>query len=54
MPWIALSYEHGDLELEITLEATRKALTVYRKALEDGANNYLIGPAIKPVFRKNN
>lgn len=54
MPWIALSYEHGDLELEITLEATRKALKVYRQALEDGTKKHLRGPAIKPVFRKSN
>jgi glutamate-1-semialdehyde 2,1-aminomutase len=54
MPWIALSYEHGDLELEITLEATRKALSVYRDALQGGVDRFLKGKAIKPVFRKHN
>ncbi len=54
MPWIAISYAHGDRELEITLEATRKALAVYKKALEEGVEKYLVGPAIKPVFRKYN
>jgi len=54
MPWIALCLEHGDLELELTLEATRKALAVYRKALEDGIGRHLRGKAIRPVFRKHN
>lgn len=54
MPWIALSLSHGELELEKTLEATRKALTVYKMALNDGVEKHLIGRAIKPVFRKYN
>jgi glutamate-1-semialdehyde 2,1-aminomutase len=54
MPWIALSFAHGDKELEITLEATRSALTIYKNALEKGVNNFLVGKAIKPVFRKFN
>lgn len=54
MPWIALSYAHGEKELEITFKAVRTALEVYKKALEEGVEKYLIGPAIKPVFRKHN
>lgn len=54
MPWIALSYAHGEKELEITFSAVRKALEVYKNALNEGVENYLIGDSIKPVFRKNN
>jgi glutamate-1-semialdehyde 2,1-aminomutase len=54
MPWIAISYSHGLKELEITLEAIRRSLQVYQKALEDGVEKYLEGPAVKPVFRKYN
>ncbi|CAN5371350.1 glutamate-1-semialdehyde 2,1-aminomutase [soil metagenome] len=54
MAWIALSYSHGDTELDMTLSAAEKALTVYRKALEEGVDKYLVGPAVKPVFRKYN
>lgn len=54
MPWIALSYAHSENEMEKTIDATRKALQIYAKALEDGIENYLIGPAIKPVFRQFN
>lgn len=54
IPWIALSYSHGYRELDITLNAVRKSLIVYREALEKGIENYLIGNPIKPVFRKYN
>lgn len=54
IPWIALSTAHTNIELEKTLEAAKSALKVYSMALEDGASKYLVGPAIKPVFRKVN
>lgn len=54
MPWIAVSYSHGDNELDQTLTAARKALKVYAQALTDGVEKYLIGPEIRPVFRKFN
>jgi glutamate-1-semialdehyde 2,1-aminomutase len=54
MPWIALSWRHGDEELELTGRALDAAFAVYRKALEDGVERYLEGPVIKPVFRKFN
>lgn len=54
MPWIALSYSHTDKELELTLEATLKALKVYSLALEQGYENFLKGSIIKPVFRTIN
>mgnify|MGYP000149039503 CR=1 FL=1 len=54
MPWVALSYSHREIELEQTLDAIRKSLTVYKQALETKAENYLEGPAIKPVFRQFN
>ena len=54
MPWIALSYRHGDAELAVTEQAIDKSFGVYRKALEEGVGKYLNGPVIKPVFRKHN
>jgi glutamate-1-semialdehyde 2,1-aminomutase len=54
MPWIAISFAHGDIELQKTLEATKNALSVYSKALNNGYAEYLQGPVIKPVFRKFN
>lgn len=45
---------HGDKELEITKNALEKTFEVYRKAVDDGYEKYLVGEAIKPVFRKFN
>jgi glutamate-1-semialdehyde 2,1-aminomutase len=54
MPWLALSYRHGNAELEATEDALAKTFKVYRQALDEGVEKYLIGPVIKPVFRKHN
>lgn len=54
MPWIALSYRHGEEELAATERAIEQAFKTYRLALDEGVEKYLNGPAIKPVFRKHN
>lgn len=54
MPWLALSYRHGDAELAATEQALACALAVYRRALDEGVDQYLEGPVIKPVFRTHN
>ncbi len=54
IPWIALSSSHGEVELGITLNATRKSLEVFKLALDNGIENYLIGSPVKPVFRSHN
>ena len=54
MPWIALSYRHTRAELELTERAIDRSFLIYRAALEEGLGKYLLGPAIKPVFRKFN
>jgi len=54
MPWIALSFRHGERELDRTREALGKTFEVYAKALRDGYERYLEGNVIKPVFRKFN
>lgn len=54
MPWIALSYRHGEAELRATEAALEETLAIYRQALDDGAERFLEGPVVKPVFRTNN
>jgi glutamate-1-semialdehyde 2,1-aminomutase len=54
MPWIALCWRHGAAELAATEQALDKAFGVYRRALDEGVEKFLEGPAIKPVFRKHN
>jgi len=54
MPWIALSFRHGDEELSVTEQAIDEAFRIYGKALNEGVEKYLVGSEIKPVFRKHN
>jgi glutamate-1-semialdehyde 2,1-aminomutase len=55
MPWISIAYRHKNKKIiSKTLEAVDKSLYIYKKALKYGVKRYLIGPPIKPVFRKYN
>jgi glutamate-1-semialdehyde 2,1-aminomutase len=54
IPCIAISFSHGEKELELTKNALEKTFEVYRKAIDFGFEQYLIGDVIKPVFRKYN
>jgi glutamate-1-semialdehyde 2,1-aminomutase len=54
MPWVALSYRHGEREMARTRVAIQNAFVVYSKAFQDGYERYLDGKVIKPVFRKFN
>lgn len=54
MPWMALCFRHGEEELAVTERAVDSAFSVYRRALDEGIENFLEGPAIRPVFRKYN
>jgi len=54
MPYISLSFSHGESEIKKTLDAAYYALKIYKSALEYGVNKYLKGPSVLPVFRKYN
>ncbi len=54
MPYIAIAYEHTDKEIDVTLEAARKAMKTYSDALNGDVNQFIEGNIIKPVFRKYN
>lgn len=54
MPWMAVSYRHDDHALSKTKDALAHALGVCARAVDEGVHKYLIGPAIKPVFRRHN
>lgn len=54
IPWIAPSLAHGEHELALTLDAVEHSLKIYKQALEDGLENFLHSPVIKPVFRQFN
>ena len=53
-PSLVLSYSHTDDDIAKTVDAIDGALYVYRKALENGVQNYLVGPPSDVVFRAYN
>jgi len=55
MPWIGISFSHGEAEVVQTLEAAKRMMGVYRRALEaKTARPFFEGPAVKPIFRPYN
>jgi glutamate-1-semialdehyde 2,1-aminomutase len=55
MPWVCPSYRHGPSELDQTAEALHAAAAVYAQAIEQKSTaGLLLGPSVKPVFRKFN
>jgi glutamate-1-semialdehyde 2,1-aminomutase len=53
-PSLVVSYSHTDQDIDRTVEAVCEALQVYRRALDEGVEKYLVGRPVKPVFRKFN
>jgi glutamate-1-semialdehyde 2,1-aminomutase len=53
-PSLVISFSHTDADIDQTIDAIGEALRVYRRALEDGVEKYLVGRPVKPVFRKFN
>jgi glutamate-1-semialdehyde 2,1-aminomutase len=53
-PSFVVSYSHDDQAIDRTIDAVDRALGVYRRALEDGVDAHLVGPSVKPVYRRHN
>lgn len=49
-----ISISHTEDDMTKTFDAFDKAMGVYAKAINEGYEKYLVGPVIKPVFRKYN
>lgn len=54
MPSLVVSFSHRDEDITRTIEAVGESLEVYARALRDGADKYLVGRPVKPVFRTYN
>jgi glutamate-1-semialdehyde 2,1-aminomutase len=50
-PSFVVSYSHTDADIDHTVAAVDAACRVYRRALDEGVEKYLVGPPTKPVFR---
>lgn len=51
---LVVGYSHTDKDIDLTIEAVDGALDIYKKALNEGVEKYLIGKPVKPVFRRLN
>ncbi len=54
MPSLVVSYTHSDEDVAKTIDAIDGALGVYKQALENGVENYLVGRPSAVVFRRFN
>ena len=53
-PSFIISYAHTDVDVDRTIQAVDESLAIYRKALDEGVDRYLVGRPLKPVFRQFN
>jgi glutamate-1-semialdehyde 2,1-aminomutase len=53
-PSLVVSYSHTDQDVDKTVRAFENALQVYKRALDSGAEQFVVGPSIKPVYRARN
>lgn len=51
-PSFVVSFSHTEDDIARTLEAIGEALYVYKRALAEGCEKYLLGRPVKPVFRR--
>jgi glutamate-1-semialdehyde 2,1-aminomutase len=52
LPSLVISYAHGDDDVDATIDAIGEALAVYRQALENGVEHYLVGRPVQPAFQQ--
>lgn len=53
-PSFVVSYAHTNDDIDRTVEVVHSALTVYRRALDEGVAAHLAGRSVKPVYRTHN
>jgi glutamate-1-semialdehyde 2,1-aminomutase len=53
-PSLVVSFSHSEADIERTADAVYEAHVVYRKALDEGIDKYLVGCPVKPVNRRYN
>jgi glutamate-1-semialdehyde 2,1-aminomutase len=53
-PSFVVGWSHDDGTIDATVDAVAEVLAVYARALEDGVERHLAGPAVRPVYRRFN
>jgi glutamate-1-semialdehyde 2,1-aminomutase len=54
MPSLVVSFSHTNDDIDRTIDAISEALKIYRAAISNGVEHYLVGAPVKPVFRTFN
>jgi glutamate-1-semialdehyde 2,1-aminomutase len=54
MATLVVSYTHSNEDIDRTLDALDESLAIYKRALEDGVERYLVGPPSQTVYRRYN
>ncbi|NTW98932.1 MAG: glutamate-1-semialdehyde 2,1-aminomutase [Geobacteraceae bacterium] len=55
IPWISITYAHGQQELDLTFSALREGMRKVRRVVDaEKVNESFVGEAVKPVFRAFN
>jgi glutamate-1-semialdehyde 2,1-aminomutase len=54
IPSLVVSYSHTDEDIDVTVAAIDESLAIYRRALEEGVERYLIGRPSQTVYRAYN
>ena len=54
IPSLVVSYSHTDSDIDRTVDAIDESLGIYTRALDEGAEKYLVGRPSKVVARRYN
>lgn len=54
IPNLIVSFAHSDKDIDQTIESIAEALYVYRRAIDEGIEKYLLSRPVKPVVRRYN
>jgi glutamate-1-semialdehyde 2,1-aminomutase len=49
---LVVNYSHSDADIDATIEAFAESFVIYRRALDEGIEKYLVGRPVKPAIRK--
>lgn len=53
-PSFVVSFSHTDQDIDLTVQRIAESLDIYKRALNEGIDKYLVGSPVKPVARKYN
>ena len=49
---LVVNYSHSEADIDATIDAFAESFVIYRRALDEGVEKYLVGRPVKPAIRK--